>query len=309
VVVAARVREVLAAVVVMMLFTSCGLRGDSDDPNIPRCQDQPSGPFETTYGSARGVDTEELSLDVYLPVGCGPFPTIVWVHGGGWLAGDKRNDVVLSKIALVRNLGVALVAINYRLSDPTSEVPWPHNAQDVADAIAWIEDSGARYNLDPTNLSAIGHSAGAHLVAIVATDPQFLDEAGTSESALACVVALDSTAYNMIAASNIEQILIYRAFGTDIRAIREASPLVAVREFGAPPADFLVVARGTPTRVAAQQQFVDEIVAAGGRATLIDVNPYDHSDAGWQLGVPGEQVLTPAVEEFLLSCQTSAESR
>lgn len=284
-------------------LTACTVFDRADGP-VPRCSDEPAGPIEVEYRSADGVPANQLSLDVYLPEGCGPFPVVMWVHGGGWVSGDKRNAVAVPKIALARSLGAALVSVNYRLKDPLENVPWPGNAEDLAAAIGWVTDSGPDYNLDPQLVSAIGHSAGAHLISIVATDPQFLRGADVSEQTLECVVSVDSTAYNMPASSTIEQVLIYRAFGDDLDVLSEASPLVAVRTFGAPAADFLVVARGSQTRVAAQQQFVDEINAVGGQATLVNVNPYDHSEAGWQVGVPGEELVTPVVRDFLLGCQS-----
>ena len=72
------------------------------------------------YASVTGVDPGLLSLDVYPPThGC-PAPVVVWVHGGGWRAGDKSNQMA-DKVRLWRDAGYTVVSVNYRLTDPASD--------------------------------------------------------------------------------------------------------------------------------------------------------------------------------------------
>jgi acetyl esterase/lipase len=143
------------------------------------------------YADRAGVDPNLTSVDVYLPAGCGPVPVVMWVHAGGWQRGDKSGANVERKAAWAESLGAALVSVNYRLSTPGSGVMWPDHGDDVAAAVAWAQAEGAAVGLDSERVALVGHSAGAHLVSIVGTDPGLLTGAGADPLGISCVVALD----------------------------------------------------------------------------------------------------------------------
>ena len=104
-------------------------------------------------------------LDVYLPEeGDGPFPVIVYIHGGAFKGGDKRFGVGPMLRGLRR--GYAVVAINYRLS---GEAKWPAQINDVKAAIRWARANAEKYKLDPGRLAVWGGSAGGHLSALAGT--------------------------------------------------------------------------------------------------------------------------------------------
>jgi arylformamidase len=108
------------------------------------------------------------SVDVYLPAGCGQVPVVMWLHGGGWRRGDKASGLVERKAAWAASLGAALVSVNYRLTTPESGVRWPDHGEDVAAAVAWVQQQGPELELGGSDITLLGHSAGAHLVAIEA---------------------------------------------------------------------------------------------------------------------------------------------
>ncbi len=205
------------------------------------------------------------------------------------------------KAAWVESLGAALVSVNYGLSTPGSGVMWPDHGLDVAASIAWVQSEGASMGLDPGSIVLVGHSAGAHLVSIVGTDPTLLTSAGADPSGIDCVVALDVDD-DLADASG--QALIANAFGTDPVVIADASPPIQVERNGSPSAPFLVVTRGSAQRMVKAQRFVDLIDKAGGSARLLDANPYTHGEVSSQLGVPDETLLTPPVTEFVRSCRS-----
>lgn len=275
----------------------------TDTAPIDECRTAPSGPEEFAYRTIEGVDADLTSLDIYLPGGCGPAPVVVWVHGGGWRRGDKRHTAQL-KAELAADAGAALVAVNYRLSTPGTEVIWPDHGNDVAAAIAWIISDGAAHGLDPSRIALMGHSAGGHLVSIVVTDPALLEAAGVSAGPIACVVALDSAAFDLRGSPAELSGLVPNAFGTDEEVIGEASPQVQVQRNGAPDAEFLVVTRGSDGRVAGAQAFVDALNDSGGTAALMLARPYSHEEVNLHLGEPGEQIVTPGVGDFLERCLT-----
>jgi acetyl esterase/lipase len=104
------------------------------------------------------------TLDLFVPPGQGPFPLIVWIHGGGWHSGGKQN----SGIALARKFlpqGFALASINYRL---TGDAPFPAQIEDCNAALTHLRRHAAEHRLDADRIGALGHSAGAHLAALMA---------------------------------------------------------------------------------------------------------------------------------------------
>ncbi len=263
------------------------------------CRDESTGPTTFPYAERPGVEPDLTSVDVYLPQGCGPDPVVMWVHGGGWRRGDKASGNVERKAAWAESLGAALVSVNYRLTTPDSGVRWPDHGEDVAAAVAWVQQEGPAVGLDGTNITLLGHSAGAHLVAITGTDPTLLTDAGADPADVSCVVPLD---FSFDLATATADTLIADAFGTDPDVIAAASPNVQIQRNGPPSARFLVGTRGGPRRLADAQTFVDLINDTGGSAELVNANPYTHNQISSQLGASDDRLVTPAASEFVRSC-------
>lgn len=110
------------------------------------------GATEVAYGS----DPRQV-LDVTLPAGAGPFPVLMMVHGGAFRMGDKSDLAVWPDLT---QAGVAVVRVNYRLSDTA---PWPAQGEDCLAAAVHLQRQGAALGLDPSRLVLLGHSAGAFL--------------------------------------------------------------------------------------------------------------------------------------------------
>jgi acetyl esterase/lipase len=108
---------------------------------------------------------ESLRLDLYLPEGQGPFPLIVWIHGGGWASGDKDLSPNSPQIRQT-NRGYAVASINYRLSH---QAKFPAQIEDCKAAVRWLRAHAGQYKLDPARIAAWGASAGGHLAALLGT--------------------------------------------------------------------------------------------------------------------------------------------
>ena len=104
-----------------------------------------------------------------------PAPLVVFVHGGGWKRGSKDNASGAWKAPHYTGAGYAYAAINYRLV-PGATVE--DQAADVAAALRYLIDHAAALGIDPARIVLMGHSAGAHLVALVGTDERYLKGAG-----------------------------------------------------------------------------------------------------------------------------------
>jgi acetyl esterase/lipase len=100
-------------------------------------------------------------LDLHLPEGPGPFPLVVFLHGGAFFKGDKAS-VAEHGLAAMLARGWAVASVNYRYS---SEAVWPAQVDDLRSAFAWLR---ARPEVDAARIAAFGPSAGGHLAAAVA---------------------------------------------------------------------------------------------------------------------------------------------
>jgi acetyl esterase/lipase len=113
--------------------------------------------------------TLPLKLDVYLPdePARERRPAIVQVHGGGWVAGTRKEQGIPLLNHLAANGWVGF-NVNYRLSPYAT---WPDHAVDVKRAIAWVREHADEYDVDPDLIAITGGSAGGHISAFVALTP------------------------------------------------------------------------------------------------------------------------------------------
>ena len=159
--------------------------------------------------------------DVYLPAGAHHAPAIVLVHGGSWAFGDRDHPgLIPAKAAYWLPKGYALISVDYRLAPDATPL---QQVQDVAAAYASVQRAAAGWGLDRTRFALMGHSAGAHLVAVLAAAPDLLDASAVARPRAA--VLLDSAAYDVEALMQGPHPRLYdRAFGADPAAWKAVSP-------------------------------------------------------------------------------------
>ena len=104
------------------------------------------------------IDGRDLTMDVYYPGSGGPWPCLLWVHGGAWSEGDKA-PVPVNLVGA----GYLVASINYRMFPAYR---FPAMIEDVKCAIRYMRAHAAAYNLNPDRIALAGHSAGGHLVAL-----------------------------------------------------------------------------------------------------------------------------------------------
>jgi acetyl esterase/lipase len=206
-------------------------------------------------------------LDVYRhkdhPVGC---PTLLQVHGGGWVIGDKREQGRPLMLHLASR-GWVCFAPNYRLSPRAT---WPDHLVDVKRALAWVRTNGEEYGADPGFLVLTGGSAGGHLVALAAltaNDPRYqpgFEDVDTNVSG--CVPYYG--VYDLVGETGTKAARVRRRHLLDRlvmktqeeQVYKDASPVEAVRA-DAPP--FLVIHGRNDTLVPVQEArlFVERLRA------------------------------------------------
>jgi acetyl esterase/lipase len=121
-------------------------------------------------------------MDVYMPVGQGPFPAIIYIHAGGWVRGS-RSDYNETALFYAKR-GIAGFAIDYTLTIG-NQTAWPKNAQDVFKAIRFITENAQLYRIDPARIAVFGSSAGAQFASLAGTlsgEEVFLHGASGNES-------------------------------------------------------------------------------------------------------------------------------
>ena len=183
---------------------------------------------------------DRLQAMLYWPGASADAPLVVFVHGGGWSRGDMRMMVDSDKLRHWQAQGYAVVSVNYRLvPDATVE----QQASDVASAVAALHSDAGTLGLDRSRIVLAGHSAGAHLAALVGSDPQYLAAEGLSVGSLRGVLALDGAGYDVPAQMEDARGVLRRtylaAFGEDRARQQRLSPITHVAAPNAP--DFLVL--------------------------------------------------------------------
>jgi len=184
--------------------------------------------LELSYYSGPDADPVKHKLDLYLPEGKTGFPVVIFIHGGGWVQGDKRwvTDPYGDLGRTFARNGVGVACVNYRLS-PQFQYPVP--VQDVARAFAWVRRNIAGYGGDADRMFVMGHSAGGHLAALLSTDERWLKEQGLSLENIRGAIPISggydlATLPNCLAAKPFE-FIINRFAGRDPERIKQASPI------------------------------------------------------------------------------------
>ena len=260
-------------------------RGGGGTPPVP-------GTRELAYGT----DSKQR-FDLLVPAAATRAPLLLFVHGGGWSIGDKRSGAGV-KAAHFTNAGWAFASANYRL---VPQVTVEQQAADIAAAIAWARRNAAAHGFDPDTIVLMGHSAGAHLVALVGTDPRYLAAAGVPIAAVKGVILLDGAGYDiagqMARPGNPVAGMYDAAFGNDVARQKALSPTLHA---GAPNvAQWLILPIDRRDDSKAQSEgLAAALRPAGASATVVAVPGESHASLNKGLGEEGD-LATAEVDRFL----------
>ncbi|MEV6950421.1 alpha/beta hydrolase [Streptomyces sp. NPDC051183] len=250
-----------------------------------------------TYATTPGY--RPRLLDVQLPAGEGPFPAVVWIHGGGWLDGDRRYPPPTVPVELLHGsvlaAGLALVSIDYRHS---LEAPFPAQLHDVKAAIRYVRAYAEALGIDADRIGVWGESAGGHLAALAgvvgpgtAGAESLEGTQGVGSGATGVQAVVDWYGVSDLVAvaehpmppmpSEVEFPDPYEALlgGTDAERpalARAASPVTYADGPGLPP--FLLI-HGTNDGLVPYSQselLAEALGSAGGEVTLRPVDGADH---------------------------------
>ena len=262
------------------------------------------------YKSINGVDSNLLSLDIYYTKDIGKKkPIVIYVHGGGWCLGDKKNNIE-KKVSLFRSQNWLFISLNYRLSPfpyqlfNTNRVKYPDHNNDIADAIEWVYDNIDQYGGNAKKIVLLGHSAGAHLVSLTGTNKSFLEKRGVSSSVIKGVASIDTEGYDIleqIMGNKHKNRLYINAFGINQSQYIDASPIHNLIYNTSFP-NFFIAKRGSVERKAIANQFIEALKNASISVSQIDGSVYTHSGINNAIGEKNEMVITPPLIEFIKDC-------
>lgn len=290
-------------ILAILILASCSENEDSE------LQPQEFSQLLTTrqYKLLPDVEEDLLSLDIYYRNDVDfKKPIVIYIHGGGWSTGDKANNLDY-KINLFERLNYVFVSINYRLSpalpsqSTLDRIKYPTHNIDVADAIKWVIENIYDYGGNPSKIALLGHSAGAHLVALTGTNKTFIEQTGYSLQNIKGVASIDTEGYNIR-----EQVLdgnqVYiNAFGIDEQENIDASPIFNVTSNNAYP-KFFIAKRGTVNRIQIADDFIQELEENNIETYQVNGSIYDHSGINNAIGEPNETIITEPLIAFFEAC-------
>ncbi|HDQ44391.1 MAG TPA: alpha/beta hydrolase [bacterium] len=242
----------------------------------------PSGMHaDLVYGHAAG---EMLLLDAYVPEGEGPFPVAIIVHGGGWIRGDKQDEISLL-FGPLSEAGFTWFSVNYRLAPAFR---WPACLEDVEAAVLWVKKYAPRFRGDPERIALIGYSAGGQ-IAFLAGMRAKTEARVQAVAGLAPATDLEQDLEKRGGLSIYLQALFDRPRAvTDesLARLREASPINHVQP-GLPP--FILIHGDADQSVPVIQsvQFQERLRENGVPCDLILIQGAPHRIAEWERFEPG----------------------
>jgi acetyl esterase/lipase len=243
-------------------------------------------------------ERERQVLDVYAPTSGTGRAVVIWIHGGGWKAGDKSQ--MTRKPQAFVEAGYLFVAPNRRfVPDATAR----EILGDVAKSIRWVHEHAREYGGDPNALFVMGHSSGANVAALVCTDSRYLAAEGLSLAIIMGCVPLDGGQYDIPAqviasAPTVEaRATMYHDLFGDTESQRELSPMTYVgKTKGVPP--FLIFHIDHEFTKTQSQRFAAKLREAGVPTELYYAPDKTHAKLNSEIGLPDDKP-TAAIFAFM----------
>lgn len=208
-----------------------------------------------------GTADERQKLDLYLPKGKTGYPLVLFLHGGGFSKGDRKDAAQFGEALAKQGIGVA--AVGYRLYP---EAKHPQQIQDAAKAFAWLRSNAEKRGWRTDAIFVAGHSAGGHLAALLGTDDQYLKAEKLAPSDVRGVVVL-SGAYVVPEARK-------DVFG-DEAARKAASPLTHVKA-GAPAFLLVYADKDAPGRDTETKTFAAALLGVKAHVAVVEAKDREH---------------------------------
>lgn len=233
-------------------------------------------------------------------------PVIIHIHGGAWCYGDKSESAPHGKFYSEK--GFLVVCINYRLCSPKPPfIKHPTQAKDCAAAVAWVFKNIEKYGGDNKQIFVSGHSSGAHLASLIATDERYLNKYNISPHDIKGVIAVDTSAFNLNSYSYIDDTaneqmqamkdLVQNIFSNDEEQLLDASP-IKYADKQTCNRFLIIVSSNRPLAVTVSGNFVKHLKKFGKDASLMQVDIFDHEEVNSAMHKDNSQV-SASILKFL----------
>jgi acetyl esterase/lipase len=253
---------------------------------------------ETTVIYRPELGPSSPKLDIYSFPDAKNTPVLIYVHGGAWQWGSRRR--VGEKPKHFNKAGYVFVSVDYRL---VPKVRVEDQLDDLDHALGWIAENIGEYGGNPNNLHLMGHSAGAHLVAMTGVRPGKNAAWLAKSRALRTVISNDTLAYDVPRIAKMAGGKLHRiyqdAFGSDEKRWRRLSPHYQIDSMPVLPAYLLLYSgrRNSDARKLFAERFAKRLRLVDSRVSIFDGSKYSHRQMTVLIGVDDE--LTSAIDEFL----------
>ena len=226
---------------------------------------------DIAYRDATSGADSKNRLDLYLPQDRTNAPVIVWYYGGALQDGDKSDATEVGAAQRFASAGIATAVVNYRLSPSVSH---PAHVEDAAASFAWVKRHIAEYGGDSNQVFVAGHSAGAYLLALLATDERYLAAHGLSPRDIRGLIPI--SAFYWVERSGVAPDRPKSVWGTDERVWTDASPAHHLRA-GLPPIQILYADGDEPWRQQQNEEFERAVRQAGNaRVGIVRISNRTH---------------------------------
>lgn len=231
---------------------------------------------------------ERQTLDVYSPPEGKNHPVVLWIHGGGWRRGDKSS--VQKKPQAFVDRGYVFVSTNYRF---VPNVTVKEMMGDIAKAVRWVHEHAREYGGDPNSIFVMGHSAGAHLAALVCTDDRYLKAEGLSLPIIKGCMPVDVSVYDIprrIKEGGSTPPATFKAvFGESEESYRDLSPVTHVAKGKHIPPFLILHVADRPETKSQSQWLANNLKDAGVHAQVVAAEGTTHGTINSNLGLPKDR--------------------
>lgn len=236
-------------------------------------------------------DSPLQTMDIYLPANADKAPILFLIHGGAWQFGDKRATGLLkNKIDRWLKQGFIIVSVNYRL---VPEVDPVTQAQDLALALKTVQQQASAWGGDADKCILLGHSAGAHLLALLTTN-QALSQQNSLRPWLGSLI-IDSQVLDLVSLMQHKHVEFYdKAFGKQPSYWQRASPINYVDANDFPM--LVVCSLQRPYACDNSARFVDKVNEVGGEAELLKLD-MTHNETLEEIAK--DNTYTHSIERFI----------
>lgn len=255
------------------------------------------------------VDGEELLATIYRPLGKGPFPAVVSIHGGRWSAEDRFTNAPID--TALAEAGILVMAVDFRLA-PKTRYPLP--VADINLAIRWLKAHAADYNIASDQIGGVGTSSGGHQLMLNALKPDepdysrypvegFSGDASIAYAIIGWAVFDPAARYRYAIERNMTlHIDCHRAYFADEAQMAEASPQRIVTDREAIHLPPLLVIQGTGDKILPSDMadnFVAAYNAAGGKASIKKYKDQPHTFITKNLEAPESSAAISDMIHFI----------